>query len=416
MPNLRELNLRHLNAVATAARLGSISAASQAMNLSQPALTQAVAKVEAVLGHRLLDRQPGGVVVTEAGRLITGRIERALAYVAQGGRSVRRGVRLPPLPNVERRITLGQLLALMAVDHAGSFALAARHTGLSEPAVHRAARDLEQLLEVPLLARQGRTVQPTAAAVRLLRFARLAQAELEAGFDELAALRSEGAGRVTVGVMPLARAILLPQALARFASAYPAASVNVVEGPYIEVLSALREGAIDVVVGAMRAPLPVADVVQEPLFDDDPVIVGRKGHPLVGEPGFAFGRLLDFPWVIAAPGAPVRRRWEQMFMEKGLEPPRPRIECGSVMVVRGLMLEDDWLTLMSRDQFLLEERVGLLNEIAGAGSSLRRQIGMTTRADWRPTQLQHGFLSIFRSTCSEWTSGKAMDREPFRYA
>ena len=128
MPNLRELNLRHLNAVATAARLGSISAASQAMNLSQPALTQAVAKVEAVLGHRLLDRQPGGVVVTEAGRLMTGRIERALAYVAQGGRSVRRGVRLPPLPNVERRITLGQLLALMAVDHAGSFALAARHT------------------------------------------------------------------------------------------------------------------------------------------------------------------------------------------------------------------------------------------------------------------------------------------------
>ena len=219
-----------------------------------------------------------------------------------------------------------------------------------------------------------------------------------------------------MGVMPLARAILLPQALARFAGAYPAASVNVVEGPYIEVLSALREGAIDVVVGAMRDPLPVADVVQEPLFDDDPVIVGRKGHPLLGEAGFVFARLLDFPWVIAAPGAPVRRRWEQMFTEHGLEPPRPRIECGSVMVVRGLMLEDDWLTLMSRDQFLLEDRAGLLSEVAGAGSSLRRQIGMTTRADWRPTHLQHEFLRIFRSTCSEWTSGKAMDRQPFRYA
>lgn len=416
MPMLREFNLRHLDAVATAARLGSISAASQAMNLSQPALTQAVAKVEALLGHRLFDRQPGGVVATEAGRLMTGRIERALAYVSRGGRNVRRGARLPPLPNIERRITLPQFLALMAVDRAGSFALAAKHTGLSEPAVHRAARDLEHLLGVALLVRQGRTVQPTAAATRLLRFARLAQAELEAGFDELTALHLDGAGRVTVGVMPLARAILLPQALARFARVYPVAAVTVVEGSYMEMLSALREGTIDMLIGAMREPLPVADIVQEPLFDDDPVIVGRVGHPLVAEPGFAFSRLLDFPWVIAGRGAPVRHRWEQMFGEHGLKPPLPRIECGSVMVVRGLMLEDDWLTLMSRDQFLLEERAGLLSGIAGTGSALRRQIGMTTRDEWRPTRLQREFQGVFRTICSERTSGKAMDGQPFRYA
>lgn len=416
MAGFPELNLRHLDAVATAARIGSISAASQTMNLSQPALTQAVAKVEASLGHRLFDRQPGGVVPTEAGRLMSDRIERALGYIARGGHDLRRSARLTLLPHIERRITLGQLRALIAVDRAGSFALASKQTGLSEPALHRAARDLEQVLGVALLTRQGRTVQPTPSAARLLRFARLAQAELEAGLAELAALRSEGAGHVTVGTMPLARAILLPQALARFARTYPMASVNVVEGPYMELLASLREGAMDLLIGAMRDPLPVPDVAQEPLFVDDPVIVGRAGHPLHEEPGFAFARLLDFPWVIAETGAPVRRRWEQMFGDHGLEAPRLRIECGSVMVVRGLMLEDDWLTLMSRDQFLFEKRAGLLSEIAGAGLSLRRHIGLTTRDDWRPTRLQTAFIATFRTVCSEWTSGKAMDREAFRYA
>ncbi|WP_336958172.1 LysR family transcriptional regulator [Sphingobium aquiterrae] len=416
MNQIRELNLRHLDAVATAGRVGSISGASQAMNLSQPALTQAVAKVEAQLGHKLFDRQPGGVAPTEAGLLMTARIDRALAYVARGGQGVRRGARLPPLPHIERRITLGQLRALMAVDHAGSFALASRQTGLSEPALHRATRDLEQLLGLALLTRQGRTVQPTPAATRLLRFARLAYAELQAGLDELEALRNEGAGRLTVGTMPLARAILLPQALARFARMHPGASVNVVEGPYMELLASLREGELDLLVGAMRDPLPVRDVAQEPLFFDDPVIVGRAGHPLLDEPGFPFVRLLEFPWVIAATGAPVRRRWEQMFEEHGLLPPRLRIECGSVLVVRGLMLEDDWLTLMSRDQFLFEQRAGLLAEIADAGASLRRQIGLTMRDDWRPTQLQAAFVATFRSVCADWTSGKAMEREPFRYA
>lgn len=412
----RDLNLRHLGAAATAARLGSISAAAQALNLTQPALTQAIAKVEAQLGHRLFDRQPGGVVATEAGRLVAARVERALAYVARGGQGIRRGARLAPLPNIERRLTYGQLQALIAVARAGSFALASRQTGLSEPALHRAARELERLLGVSLLVRQGRTVQPTPPATRLLRFARLARAELLAAEAELAALRSAGAGHVTIGVMPLARAILLPQALARFARDYPAASVEVVEGPYVELLADLREGTMDVLVGAMRDPAPVADVTQEPLFTDDPVIVGRAGHPLLAEAGFRFERLLDFPWVIAGTGAPVRRRWEQMFQERGYEPPRLQIECGSVLVVRGLMLDGDWLTLMSRDQFLFEQRAGLLAEIASSGTSLRRQIGLTIRDDWQPTQLQTAFLETFRTVCADWTSGKAMAREPFRYA
>lgn len=410
-----DLNLRHLDAVATAARLGSISAAASAVNLSQPALTQAVSKLETLLGKTLFSRQTGGAVPTEAGELLSTRIERALAYIVQGGRSVRRAARLSPLPNIERRITLGQLRALIAVDDAGSFALASLHTGLSQPALHRSARDLELQMEVPLLTRQGKTVQPTPAAARLLRFARLARSELLAGLDEIRALGAEQAGRLIVCAMPLARAVLLPKALALFANRYPAASVNVIEGPYLELLSMLRQGESDLLIGAMRDPLPVADVVQEPLFVDDPVIVGRSGHPLTRS-NATFDELLDFPWVIATRGTPVRQRWEQMFTDRGMEAPRLRIECGSILVVRGVLLEGDWLSLMSRDQFLFDQRAGLLTEIVDIGSSLRREIGLTYREDWRPTTLQAAFVETFRTVCDDWTSEKAMGREPFRYA
>ena len=104
------------------------------------------------------------------------------------------------------------------------------------------------------------------------------------GLDELAATRDQHGGRLAIGVMPLARALLLPQALARFARAWPGATVNVVEGPFSELLSDLREGSLDLLVGAMRDLSAVPDVVQEGLFDDDPVIVGRADHPLAGRP------------------------------------------------------------------------------------------------------------------------------------
>jgi DNA-binding transcriptional LysR family regulator len=105
-----------------------------------------------------------------------------------------------------------------------------------------------------------------------------------------------------------------------------------------------------------------------------------------------------------------------MFADHGLTPPRLRVECGSVLVIRGLMLEDDWLTLMARDQFLFERRAGLLVEIPGAGIALRRRIGLTMRDDWHPTALQAAFVETFRVTCKDWTSAKAMVDQPFRYA
>jgi DNA-binding transcriptional LysR family regulator len=156
----------------------------------------------------------------------------------------------------------------------------------------------------------------------------------------------------------------------------------------------------------------VRDIRQEGMFDDDPVIVARTAHPLAGRP-LDFEALLHYPWVIAATGAPVRARWEKMFRERKLEPPQLRIECGSVLIIRGLLLEDDWLTLMARDQFLFEQRSGLLRELGTAGPSVRRRIGLTTRADWRPTRLQSQFVDMFRQACAE--RGEA-DQKPFRYA
>lgn len=59
-------NLRHLRAFQAVAENRSITAASRQVFISQPAITQAVAKMEAALGVALFDRRPEGVFPTEA--------------------------------------------------------------------------------------------------------------------------------------------------------------------------------------------------------------------------------------------------------------------------------------------------------------------------------------------------------------
>lgn len=398
-------------AMAAVAQVGSLSAALPAVSLSQPALTQAVARLEAQLGHTLFERHPGGMTPTEAGRLLAGRASRARAYIARGVQLARRTAQLPTLAAVERRVTLGQLRAMMEVDRYGSYSVAALHAGVSQPAIYRAISELSDMVGVPLMVRRGKAVQPTVAATRMLRLVRLARAELQAGLDELDALRPEGAGRIIFGALPVARAVLLPQVLARFARAHPMASVTVVEGPYDELMGHLRDGDLDFLVGAMRAVAPSRDVRQVPLFDDDPVVVARAGHPLADKP-LDFDALLAFPWVMAAPGAPLRTRWERMFAERGLVPPRLRVESGSVMIIRGLLLEGDWLTLMARDQFVVERNAGLLRELGVAGTILRRQIGYTVRADWHPTRPQMLFVTALQEASA---ARDDVDAWPFLY-
>jgi molybdate transport repressor ModE-like protein len=401
MERIFALNLRHLDALVAIGRAGSMSAAAQALNLSQPALAQAVGKVERLLGEPLFERQPGGMQPTAAGRAMLARIERALRYLVHGIRVVRRSARMPPVAHVERRVTMAQLRALVAVENASGYAAAAQQVGLSQPAIHRAVRDLQQFLGITLLVRAGRTVRPTDAASRLVRFTRLMLSELRAGMDEMSAVGTWDAGRVTLGTLPMARAIFLPELLARFAASHPSASVEVVEAPYGELLTALRQGDIDLLVGAQRNPPPANDVEQEKLFDDDPVIVGRAAHPLCGKRRLALTDLLGFPWAIPSPGVPMRGNWERMFRSKGIEPPRLRIECGSVLITRGLMLKGDWLTLMSRDQFLFERRAGALAEIGAPRPELRRRIALTRRSDWRPTRLQAEFVAMAHAVADE---------------
>jgi len=397
-----ELNLRHLDALLGIATHGSINAASNAVNLSQPALTQALAKFETTLGVHLFERHPKGAKPTDAGRLFLGRAERAIDFIRNGGRRLRRSARLPPIAYFERIASMGHLHALVAVDKAGSYALAAREIGLSQPSVHRAVKELEAMLGMHLLVRTGRSMQTTPLGSKLVMAVRLMAAELQAGLDELAALSDESAATIRIGALPLPRSGLLPEALSRFKQAYPHSTVSIIEGPYPELLGALIKAEIDLVVGALRDPAPTRDILQHPLFEDDLFIVARTGHPLATKPLATPETISQYPWVAGAQGSPMRARWESLFT--GTKLPPIRIDCSSIMVARGLLLNGDWLALMSRDQFRLEQAAGLLAPIGGPVPGSRRRIGLTVRKGWLPTSAQSALVGAIEAAAGNRSS------------
>lgn len=373
------LNFRHLRAVTAILERGTISAAARAVSLTQPAITQAIARLEEQLDMPLFERSSNGMVATKAGQLLALRSARALQLVASN------------------RVTAPQARALVALARHKSYAAAALAMKLKEPSLHRAVADLSVSLGQPLVERRGRGVALTARGAALARQFRLAQTELESALAELDGLRGQEVGRIAVGAMPLSRAKLLPDTVGKFHRLYPKVDMAVVEGSHAELLGPLRDGEIDLMIGALRSSVS-PDLVQHPLFIDRPVVLGRSGHPLAlaSSPPDA-EKLASFPWVVPAVQTPLRTQWARMFESSGVEPPRVAIECGSVLVIRQLLMKDDYLTLLSPAQVAVELEAGWLVKICAAPGDPTRTIGITVRADWHPTHLQEQFLELLNA-------------------
>ena len=395
-----DLNLRHLRAVAAIRRCGSVSRAAGEVALSQPAVTQGIAKLEDQLGLRLFERGPAGMAPTHAGTRLADRIETGAGAMAAAFEAIRGGSK-GGFGGAANLVTMSQVRALLALAAAGSFVDAAQASNLSQPSLHRAVRDVERLSGVPLVERRGRGVRLTAAGHRLARGFSLATGEIQAALDELGALTGADAGRVRIGAMPLSRSHLLPLAIARFHKASPSTLIDIEEGPYGELIERLRDGRLDFLIGALRDPSPGPDVVQEALFDDRLVVVARAGHALTRERAPGPARLAAFPWVIARHGTPLRAVWKSLFEEAGVAVPAAPIACGSVTTIRALLGESDFLTLLSPQQVQPELGAGLLAVIGGPIERTRRPIGLTCRADWRPTAAQAEFLALLRTLSAD---------------
>ena len=392
-------NLRHLRAFREVARCQSISQASPIIFLSQPAITQAIAKLESTLGILLFERRNDGMFVTTEGNLFLDRVNRALNLIKAGVKeSAIIGLKknANSIYGVEKRITNIQLRALIAVADAGNFSLAARSIGITQPSLHRAARDLEFQTGIVLFVKSRHGIELTLAAKPLVLCAKLAFAELLQGIGEIAEFCQLDSSEIIIGTMPLARSYILPKAIIEHTKKHPEAKIKVVDGPYDDLLHSLRHGELDFLLGALRSPNPVEDVFQEGLFEESHTLVVRRDHPLVKQKNVSVSDLAQYPWIVPPKKTPTRVLFENLFREKNIVCPNRIVETSSFILLRSLLLASDRIAIVSTHQVIVDEKVGLIHSLPLNADTKKRLIGITVRRDWRPTASQNEFLNLLR--------------------
>jgi len=190
---------------------------------------------------------------------------------------------------------LRHLRYFAAVAAHGSFSRAAENQHLTQPALSRQVKDLEEELGVPLLRRGKNTVTLTEAGELFYEEAR----DLLARADQ-AILRVRGEARseiLRVGYPPSLTAGLLPGALAKFLAATPRVRLELADLDPREMAELAREGRLDLVIGPPGLAPLVPGFQWTELRRMALVLVMPVTHPLAKLAKIAPTRLRDFPLI-----------------------------------------------------------------------------------------------------------------------
>lgn len=392
--------LRRLFLFDAVCEAGGIGQAAAHVGRTQPAVSLAISKLEESFGGRLFERGFGGSELTEEGVILQRRVRRMLGQMERAVADVT-GQSIPGVVNagkICRHLTDTQVRCHIAITNAGSAAEAAQSLGISQPAVHRAARQIEQNVGVSLYRRRVHSVSANPAGVEFARCLSLALYEIAQASEDLAYARGQLTGKVAIGVLPLMPPRLVARAIQRLRERYPAARVTVDEGSHARLLRELRMGAIDIIIGGLREPRLVGSVQETELFADPYVVAVRKGHRLAGQQSIAAHDLADYDWVVPQRNVPRRAVIDSIFARLPVTPPLV-VETSSLAMMMAMLVESDCITLLSRSQIREADSRSEMVALELETPEASRAVGFTVRTDWLGTALQQAFVEHLREEC-----------------
>jgi DNA-binding transcriptional LysR family regulator len=282
-------------------------------------------------------------------------------------------------------VELRQIHHFLAVVKHRNLGRAAQELNIAQPALSKSIRRLEQLLQVKLIERHPRGVEPTDFGKALAAHAELIAVEVSHTMSTIAALREARQGHITVGAAPGSSTDLLPRATSALLRRHPDLRITVIGGLSDTLLDSLSQGALDFMISGLSGVAPTANLVHEKLFTDCVTVVARAGHPLARQAQLDPGDLIDQKWILPNPNVLTRQQLEAFFRKQNLAPPDVVIETNSVSHIMAVLRYTDLLSFMPQPLIEFSGAAGDLVPLDLPEAVWHRPVGLSYR--------RRGFMS-----------------------
>jgi LysR family pca operon transcriptional activator len=281
--------------------------------------------------------------------------------------------------NIDPRIKLRHIACFLEVVRFKSVVNAAEALHISQPAASKTIQELEQFLGSALFDRSRRKLALTSFGEIFHRYAATSIAALRQGID--AASGAHETTTVKVGALPTVSARVLPEAVRIFTAGNPGVHARVVTGPNDYLLSLLRTGDADLVIGRMADPAVMLGLSFEHLYFERVAFVVRPGHPLLQERAFALSMIERFQVLMPTPDSVIRPFVDRMFVGHGIGAVRDEVETVSDAFGRAYVRQSDAIWIISQGVVADDVAHGQLATLPVDTEETLGPVGFTTRAD-----------------------------------
>ncbi|RWR28324.1 LysR family transcriptional regulator [Sinirhodobacter populi] len=288
-------------------------------------------------------------------------------------------------------LRLRHLRCFLEVARLGSLSAAAEALHVSQPAASKTIRELEEILGTALFDRSGRRLSLTAAGRVYQTHAGTAILDLERA-QKLVRDPPKQRPRVRAGVLPTAATGLVPHAALAFRAAHPEVLIDVMTGPNWLLLSLLREGQLDLVVGRMPQQGNHEGLSFRRLYWEKVVPVVHRGHPLL-RPDWDYGELAHYPLMLPPQGALIAAAVANWLHSVGIEDPQPAYENVSLAFGREVVLQSDTVWFISEGVVRPELESGALAVLPIRNDLLGGPVGISLREGGAPSPEAAGLIA-----------------------
>ncbi len=297
---------------------------------------------------------------------------------------------------LENRIKYRHLQCFLEVARQGSVGGAADVLALTQPAVSKKLKELEEMLGVRLMERSKRGVELTQFGEVFLKYAGASVAALREGTDSIAQAQQRGKVRISIGVLPTVATSVLPKAVQRFRQGGIDITLNLVSGPNSMLLSQLRVGELDLVVGRLAEPERMTGLSFQHLYSERITFVVRPEHPLLKNPVLNVRDLNAYTVLYPPKESIIAPTVERFFISQGIGALHDRIETVSDSFGKEYIRLTNAIWIISRGVVAREIADGIFMELPLDTKETLGPVGLTTRADTIPSPALQLFMNAVR--------------------
>ena len=307
----------------------------------------------------------------------------------------------PLNPIFRGHLEIKQLRQFLAVVDVGCVSKASEQLHITQPALTRNIKNLEESLGALLLDRNPRGVTPTEAGQALYRYAHLILNEAKRAARDVQAIASGKKGQVHIGIAALFSNAIIDRLAVALGDACPGVRLRITEGFFEELVQDLGQGKLDVILANFPPDAVPADVQFEPLLTLRSNFVVGRSHPLACRAQITTADLCAAQWAL------VRRPHvadflDSFFASQGFPALLGSVETNSLSALKSLVLTGRYVSLLAEAWVGAEMRSGDIVALPVLGAPVLRQAGLITRSavEQRPVVMRAA--ELIRQVCAQW--------------